>query len=363
MSSKHHRPSPPSALPRAARAAAAAVLTAGAAALAVAPAETALAAPSPSAVPASAAPAAADDLTWSLAPKDGKQGTGRANYAYAVEPGERVEDVLVVTNRSTTPLELAVYGTDALTTASGHLDLLPADQPPADLGSWLSLDTGRGGGTVSIDPGGSVDVPFTVRVPDDAAPGDHAGGVVTSLRQQTGDGALSVDRRLALRVHARVGGALAPGLTVSDVDVAVHPTANPVGASSATVTYTLTNTGNARVVPTEAVRLTGPAGAEARTVGEAQEELLPGAVVRRTVEVDGVRPTFRVAADVRVDGLVVGVGGGGATTATGEAAGWAVPWALLVVVAGVVGGAVAWPLWRSRRGRTRSAEVVPEPAR
>jgi len=335
------------------RAAAAAVLATAAVAVA------ALVLPAPA-----TAHAAPDDLTWSLAPKDGKQGAGRANFAYDVEPGERVRDVLVVTNRSAAPLDLSAYATDAVTTSSGHLDLLPADQEPADLGAWLTLDAGDDG-TVTIEPGTSADVPFTLRVPADATPGDHAGGVVTSLRQQVGDGALSVDRRLALRVHARVGGALAPGLAVSDVDVAVHPTANPLGAARATVTYTLANTGNARVVPTETVRLTGP-GASAVAGGEPAEELLPGAVVRRTVQVDGVRPTFRVAADVRADGLVVGVGGGGATTATGTAAGWAVPWALLGVVVLVVAGAVAWPLWRARRaprGSTGSREVVTNSAR
>ncbi|MFE5290612.1 WxL protein peptidoglycan domain-containing protein [Isoptericola sp. NPDC056618] len=343
--STHHRPSSRRA-PSRARAAAAAVLATAAVAVA------ALVLPAPA-----AAHAATDDLTWSLAPKDGAQGAGRANFAYDVEPGERVRDVLVVTNRSAAPLELSVYGTDAVTTPSGHLDLLPADQEPADLGSWLALDAGDDG-TVTIEPGESADVPFALRVPDEVTPGDHAGGVVTSLRQQVGDGALSVDRRLALRVHARVGGALAPGLAVSDVDVVVHPNANPVGATRATVTYTLANTGNARVVPTETVRLTGP-GASAVAGGEPADELLPGAVVRRTVQVDGVRPTFRVAADVRADGLVVGVGGGGATTATGTAAGWAVPWALLGVVVLVVAAAVGWPLWRSRRTR----EVVPSPAR
>jgi len=339
-----HRPSPRRALlAAAARAAAAAAVLATVLLAVVVPTTAAHSVP------------ADDDLSWSLVPQHGKQGTGRANYAYAVEPGDRVKDALVVTNRSSVPLELAVYGTDALTTASGHLDLLPADTEPTDLGSWLDVRASGDSGTVSLDPGESVDVPFTLRVPDDAAPGDHAGGLVTSLLQRSDDGTLSVDRRLALRVHARVDGALAPGLTVSDVDVAVHPTVNPVGASDATVTYTLTNTGNARVVPTESVTVSGPGGASSEVSAAQLEEVLPGAVVRRTVEVAGVRPLFRASAGVRVDGLVVGIGGGGATTATGDAAGWAVPWALLAVVLLVVAAAVAWPLWRARRARAAAA--------
>jgi hypothetical protein len=313
------------------------------------------AAPAAAAVVPADAPAAvraatsADDLTWALAPGDGPgpadtavgpTGDDRANYAYAVDPGDEVDDSLVVTNRSGVPLDLAVYAADAETTRDGDLGLLPADVPATGLGTWIDLDVPEGG--LVLDPGESADVPFTLAVPADAPPGDHAGGVVTSLEQTTDDGALAVDRRLALRVHARVSGALSPALEIRDVTVESSTGLNPLAPASTTVTYTLINTGDARIVPTERVTVAGPGGSAPAEVTGELAELLPGAEVERTVVVPGVRPLFRLAADVRVDGAVVGIGGGGATSAAGAGTGWSVPWAALVLVVLVVGAVVVW---------------------
>ncbi|MFE7504106.1 WxL protein peptidoglycan domain-containing protein [Promicromonospora sp. NPDC057488] len=303
-----------------------------------------------------ASTAADDGISWSVTPADNRQGDGRANYAYAVEPGDRVEDALVVTNRSAAPLALTVYGTDAFTTPSGHLDLLTADEPPTGLGTWLTFERGNfEHGTLDLDPGESAEVPFTLRVPDDAAPGDHSGGVVTALTQTVGDTALTVDRRLALRVHARVAGALAPGLDISDLTVSTDGTANPFGTVTSTVRYRLTNTGTARLVPTETVAVAGPGGTTwpggAASASGELTEILPGSTVERVVEVSGVRPLVRAEASVRVDGLVVGVGGGGVTSVHDAASGWAVPWTLLAFVLLAVAAAVVVPLVRARRSR------------
>ncbi|MBD8080081.1 DUF916 domain-containing protein [Cellulosimicrobium arenosum] len=264
----------------------------------------------------------------------------RANFAYAVEPGQSVQDAVVVTNDSTVPLHLGVYGTDAFTTTSGNLDLLPAGDEPVDLGSWLTLDVAG----LDLEPGQSVEVPFTLQVPDDASPGDHSGGVVTSLVQAQEGSTLTYDRRLALRVHARVAGALAPALEVSDVELVHHGSVDPLATSTATLRYTVTNTGNARVVALERGEVTGPAGWARRGTGPtALPELLPGSSLEREVTVAGVRPLGRATAEVVVDATAVGVGGGALASASGTAGTWAVPWALLAVVLLVVVVAVLAP--------------------
>lgn len=346
MSPLLHRAGP---LPRRASGRAAAAVALLTALLLAAPA--AVASPVVQAGTVPSGTAADDGISWSVTPADNRQGDGRANYAYAVDPGERVEDALVVTNRSAAPLALTVYGTDAFTTPSGHLDLLTADEPATGLGTWLAFERG----TLDLEPGESAEVPFTLRVPDDAAPGDHSGGVVTALTQTVGDTALTVDRRLALRVHARVAGALAPGLDISDLSVSTDGTANPFGTVTSTVRYRLTNTGTARLVPTETVSVAGPGGSTwpggtATASGELME-ILPGSTVQRVVQVSGVRPLVRAEASVRVDGLVIGIGGGGVTSVHDAASGWAVPWTLLALVLLAVAAAVVVPLVRARRSR------------
>jgi hypothetical protein len=284
--------------------------------------------------PGQASPAAPGDVTWGLAPADGKLGTGRSNYAYQVDPGASLKDAIVITNHSATPLALRVYATDALTTSEGRLDLLPADQPAKDLGSWIALKEP----TVEIAPNDSAKVSFTLTVPADAAPGDHAGGIITSIAGEAGAGTVALDRRLALRVMTRVAGTLTPSLAVRDLTVTDKGTFNPVGTTRATIRYTLVNTGNARIVPTEQASVTGPFGwAKISDDAAVLEEILPGSSVQREIEVAGVRPLVRANAAVTVNAEAVGVGGAGATAqAAGEAATWAVPWTLLGIIVLVV---------------------------
>ncbi|MBM7820773.1 hypothetical protein JOE63_003250 [Cellulosimicrobium cellulans] len=269
------------------------------------------------------------DLSWGLLPADNDHGTDRPNFSYAVRPGDTITDTVVVTNRSAQRLELRTYAADAFTTTSGQLDLLPAAERSTDLGAWITL----GSGSITVDPGQSIDVPFTIAVPADASPGDHSAGVITSLVQQASASTVALDRRLALRVHARVEGALAPAVEVSDVEVVHHDVANPFGTSSATVRYTLTNTGNARVVPAESVAVTGPFGWAATTASDGElPELLPGSALEREVAVTGVRPLGRADATVDVTATAVGIGGGATASDDGAAQTWAVPWAALVLV-------------------------------
>jgi len=296
-----------------------------------------------------AAPAsAADDgqLTWGVAPADGKQGDDRPNFVYDAEPGDVIHDGIVVTNLGSDPLTLRVYAADALTTSSGQLDLLPSGQPSVDVGTWVALEDD----TVEVPGGGSTTVPFTVSVPDDATPGDHSGGVVTSYVSDAGGAPVALDSRLGSRMHIRVAGELNPAVTVSAASVTYHGTANPFAAGSATVTYTVTNTGNTRVTGTDQVRVSGPSGMlRTAPAGGALPELLPGSALVRHVEVPGVWPTVRVSADVQVLAEGVGIGGRPVPAVSAAATGWAVPWVLAALVVIVVIGAFALPAWRDRR--------------
>jgi hypothetical protein len=347
---------------RSARGAAALVaVLALAALLALVPAGTARADGAAPAVPtvpvvSSLAGDTTGDLSWGLLPADNDHGADRPNFAYAARPGDTVSDTVVVTNRSDQRLELRTYAADAFTTTSGQLDLLPAGETSTDLGAWIVVGDGAGQGTITVDPGQSLDLPFTITVPADAAPGDHSAGIITSLVQQATASTVALDRRLALRVHLRVEGTLAPAVEVSDVQVVHHDVANPFGTSTATVRYTLTNTGNARAVATQDVRVAGPNGWAASAYDPAElPELLPGSTLEQEVEVTGVRPLGRATAQVAVTATAVGIGGGATASAHGEAQTWAVPWAALALVGLVLLAALRGPalVAAARRHRAR----------
>jgi hypothetical protein len=304
-------------------------------------------------VPASAASAA--DVTWGVRPAANDQGAARDNYGYVVDPGASFADGIVVANHGDEPLALDAYAADAFTTTSGQLDLLKSDEESLAVGAWITLQTGR----VEIPAGEEVEIPFTVTVPENATPGDYAGGIITSLSDPQVENGIDVDRRLGIRVHLRVNGAIQPSLVVDGARVDYAGTLNPFAGGEATVTYTVRNAGNIRIAASQGVALSGPFGL-LRTDAPGVEpvpELLPGESWDVSVPVSGVVPLFWLAADVSVSpAFPSGLESGPELAAVQVSAGtWAVPWSQLVLLVLVVGVVVALIVTRRKRRKNGKA--------
>jgi len=302
---------------------------------------------------ASAAPGA--DVTWGVRTAANEQGIDRENFRYGLEPGEELSDAIVMTNHDDAPMDLDVYAADAYTNSSGQLDLVTRDAGSTDLGAWTTLASD----SVHLEPGASVEVPFTVVVPDNASPGDHVGGIVTSLAVPEQENGISVDRRLGIRMALRVGGELTPGLAVEDLQVDHSGTLNPFGTGNATVRYTVRNSGNARLSAGQAVSLAGPFGVlPAEADVDPVPVLLPGETWEVSVPVSGVAPTVRVTAEVVLSPAFVeesGISGPVLPTVQADASVWAVPWTLLLLL--LLLGAAVYVAVRLRRRRALREEA------
>ncbi|MGW1341274.1 WxL protein peptidoglycan domain-containing protein [Kribbella sp. NPDC002412] len=270
---------------------------------------------------------AADDAPWSVRTAANSYGSDRQNYSYTVNPGDKVEDGLMVVNSGKTPLDLAVYAADAYTTANGRLDLLTPDTKSTGVGTWVHAERTR----VQVAPGQSLQVPFTISVPADATPGDHLGGIVTSLNQ---DG---VNRRLAIRIQLRVGGDLKPALSVDDLKLHYS------GKGNATVTYTIHNTGNAVLAARPATTVAGPFGVWKVDSGLSDSpQLLPGESWKASGEVHGITPAVRLTGTVTLLPLLTDAAGSTGTLTQLDATThtWAMPWwlplPLIVVLAALL---------------------------
>lgn len=298
---------------------------------------------------AGAGTAAADDASWVVRTAANELGDDRPNYSYTVNPGDQVSDGLVVVNRGTTPLDLSVYAADGFTTKSGRLDLLTRNAKSTGVGVWVR----PAAASVHILPGKSAEVPFTVTVPAGAEPGDHLGGIVASLSEG------KLDRRVGIRIHLRVGGALEPRVAVEDLRVRYAGTPNPFGTGDATLTYTVHNTGNAILAARSTAAVNGPFGrwrVPAKDIADTPQ-LLPGETWQVSVPLEDVTPAVSLAAKVSLVPLLADAAGSiaplAATSATSQA--WAVPWTLLLVVLLVVALVVAG-LLAVRRGRRATME-------
>ncbi|MFD4636401.1 WxL protein peptidoglycan domain-containing protein [Lentzea sp. NPDC058436] len=271
----------------------------------------------------------AQNVTWGVRPADSALGEKRPNFSYSVVPGAVLTDALAVSNHEKRALTFAVYAADAFTTSSGQLDLKAAGEPSTGAGSWVAFDSPA----VTVQAGQTVAVPFTVKVPADATPGDHSGGVITSIRVEAESG-ITVDRRLGSRMHLRVAGTLAPSVEIRDVAVHYDGTPNPVGKGTARVEYTVVNTGNVRLTAAHSVRLRGMFGwfaADARI--DPIPELLPGESVVRTASA-AMPPSGRVSAAITVTPAVAG--GAELEPVTATPGTLALPWSAAVCLLLVV---------------------------
>ncbi|PZG01068.1 DUF916 domain-containing protein [Micromonospora endophytica] len=326
-------------------------VTAVLAVLATGPAVAHAGAPAPSPTGTEADPAGAEaGFTWAVQPSGPDGPTGRSYFVHDAEPGQRIEDRVAITNLSKEPMSFAVYGADAFTTADGGFALQPASQAPTDVGAWTSFAHR----TYRVPAGKQVIVPFQLTVPANASPGDHAGGVVASIAQlgSTGGQRINLDRRVAARIYLRVAGPVRPGLQVEAMRVGYDNPINPFGTGPVVVSYRLRNTGNVRLTGTAQVRLHAPFGLPlARTVPVPVPELLPGAAITVTEQINNVVPAVRLSADVVVDPASADRM---LPTVTRTAGVWAVPWVWTVVLLAALGALLATRLPAARRRRAQS---------
>ena len=276
--------------------------------------------------------AADGEVSWSVRTASNELGADRTSYSYTVNPGRSVRDGLVVVNRGTEPLELAVYAADGFTTDTGQFDVLAGGEDSVGIGEWVRLERDR----VRIGAGKSVTVPFTIAVPQNATPGDRGGGIVTSLRQVDDVAGVNMDRRLGIRVSLRVSGDLAPALTVDDARMMWRGGLNPFTGGDAELTYTLRNAGNTVVSARDEAEVSGPFGwFGVKAAGATQvPDLLPGESWTQHVRIRGVAPLLLLTGTATVTPVVTDASGttGALSPETVSATGWAVPWTLLAAL-------------------------------
>ncbi|MFJ4644381.1 WxL protein peptidoglycan domain-containing protein [Streptomyces bobili] len=294
-----------------------------------------------------AAPArAADNGSWSVQPVSSAV-AARPYFYVSADRGQTIEDKVVVVNRTDRPLTFKLYAADAYNTArDGGFAVRTPGERMRGVGAWAKPAKDR----VTVPGRKSVTVPFTIRVPADAEPGDHPGAIVAldeRVEQAGGGFALGVRRAVGARVYLQVGGPTLPALAVEDVRFGHdRPLVPGFGDSTATISYTLHNTGNVTLDPKVELRARGLFGRTllARDLTAVPSELLPGQRVRLT-------EAWRDAPQLDW-GDVTLTASAKDTRESASTSFLALPWLVVAVafLAGLVGGVL---LVRARRGRAR----------
>jgi hypothetical protein len=238
-------------------------------------------------------------VTFGLQPASVKAPDLRTTWTYQdLKPGQLVVDHAAVLNVTNQPVTLSVYAADGKNTTAGGYSVVPTSKSSLDVGAWVKLARSQ----VTVPAHSSVVMPFTLTVPRNAEPGDHAGGIVASLRTFAKDAkgnTVSIENRVGTRLYVRVAGKLVPRIRVDHLE----PHYEGGGVSGdATVTFTVHNEGNVRLMGRQSVRITDVLGGNivAKDVPELPE-LLPQNSFTFSVKALGLKPVGYFTALVTVD--------------------------------------------------------------
>lgn len=288
---------------------------------------------------------------------------GRPYLNYLATPGATVLDSVAVLNLADEPVTLRVYPTDAEQGEDGAFGLLPEGDKPADAGSWIKLKLPKSGKvTVPARQGntyGRVLVPVQVRIPQDATPGDHVGGIIASLQAVSTDKKgtrIRLDQRIGLRTYFRIAGPLKPKLAIENLRASYHAKRDPRGRGTVTASYTVHNTGNVRMNASQIVRLDRTFGSVITRYPASLNDILPGSRVRVTTRLDGVVGLGKLTATATIfptptDPTVPSTRGFVQKKVTFWAVSWWLLGAIALLLLLLLGGGFWW--WRGWRRKKR----------
>lgn len=302
---------------------------------------------------------AEEALSISSAPAaDGTIDKKRSRFSFQIDPGQSVSDEYFVQNTGTVEQRVTIYATDAFNSEDGDFALLDTAETPTDVGAWVMFDGGVSRVDLTLAPGQSRVIGFTMTVPAEATPGDHVGGIVVSALSDSGQ--VAIDRRIATRLYARVKGDLLPMLAVSSIDAAyTGDFFNPFGGTTI-ITTTLSNTGNVSLGAKVVAGVNGLFGVPLAQFARLEvPELLPGTTRTYSFEVTGVGAWVYLNPYVKLVGTIDedAINPGPMPTMERSVVLFVVPWHFLIALI-VVGAVVVGMRARARSNEDRAAEWV-----
>jgi hypothetical protein len=168
-------------------------------------------------------------------------------FIHTLAPGARTSDAALAMNQGDVPITLKLYAADAVTAINGGTSFVNKGEEKNGVARWLSVSVAE----LSLQPGEERVVPFTIKVPLDASPGQHVAGLV--LEAVTGGAEPtngSVQTPLMVNVVRRAGVAVlidVPGPHVAGLEITGICLRQQDGDHGATFEYAVRNTGNVYV--------------------------------------------------------------------------------------------------------------------
>ncbi len=215
---------------------------------------------------------------------------------FSVQPGQTVDTKIKLFNEEQNPI--SVFSSTANFGAKGEEGEPDFDfqDTPSDLASWIDI----GGGPFTLQPGDRLEIPVTIRVPQNAEPGGHYASVFfgtdPSLKPEEGGGQVSVRSLIGSLIILRVAGEVRETASIKSFGQADAGALNRLPAG---LQLRVANQGNVHIRPQGTVIIRNLFGGETArlTINEANGAVLPNSVRRFDVswskhENSGARGNF-----------------------------------------------------------------------
>lgn len=235
------------------------------------------------AVAAAPGAAAGPGATFALKPAayDPALPLTRSYFVVAASPGSVTRHRVQIVNTGMASGSAYVYAVDGTTGQTSGAVYLDRRRPRKDVAQWVNLPPRR----VTLAPGDSAFIPFTLRVPEGARPGDHLGGIVAEnahVRKASGGHALRINIRHLTVVAVAVQ---VPGVAGARLDLSGVSPAGEHGYQY--VRLMLRNTGEKTTKPAGTLTLRDARGTVVASRAFQLDTFLPRTAIRYPVLLPG----------------------------------------------------------------------------
>ena len=211
----------------------------------------------------------------------GFDSAGSAPYfVLNLTPGATMQSRVRITNIGTAAGRLALYPVDATTGQTSGVVYYTQNDPRADVGRWITVDAHQ----LSLDPGKSQIVTFTVSVPHSARPGQHVGGLVAeNLAVQGSSGssvAINIQHLSIVAVQVNLPGKAIQRMEATGIRAG--------GQQGYQILYmSLRNSGTQMLKPSGSLQVTDMAGHQLKHMTMTLDTVLPQTAISYPVYVYG----------------------------------------------------------------------------
>jgi hypothetical protein len=205
-----------------------------------------------------------------------------AYFVFNLQQSATIQSQVRVTNTGTARGSVALYPVDATTGQTSGVVYLSRGEPRTDVGAWVTVGTQQ----LTLDPGQSQTVAFTLTVPPSVRPGQHVGGLVgENLAIQEGspsNGGVQINIQHLSIVAVQVN---LPGQQAQRLEATRIQAGGEHGYQ--TLLLSLRNAGTQMLKPSGTLQVTDTTGRQLKRMTLTLDTFLPQTAIDYPVYVDG----------------------------------------------------------------------------